>query len=113
MITVLAEQLGQGDDIGKVFSQFATIPEHTVAVGVEPRHQGGARSPADWILAVHIFETHAGFRQLIQHGCLALGVTKSAQSGVQIVGHQEQDIGLALCASCWKGKAHNAADQWE
>ena len=42
---------------------------------------------------MHVFELYAAISKTVEIGCLALRMTKSTQGSIQIVRHEEQDIG--------------------
>lgn len=94
MVAVVTEHLGKGDDVRHVFTKVAAVPEHPVCVRIQAGHHRRAGGTTYGILAVHVLKAYAALGQLIELGGLALGMTKSTESGIEIIRHQEKNVGL-------------------
>lgn len=59
---------------------------------------------------MHVLEANSPFREFIEVGSLALGMSEAAQGGVEIIGQEQQNIGFALFSIC-QGKKRKAQEK--
>lgn len=111
MVAVVAEELRHCHHIGEVLAQVAAVAEHAIGIGIEPRHQRGAGRSANRVLAVHILKTDTPFGEFIEPGCFALRMTEATQGGVQVVGHQQEHIGLPFPGVGQRAAVKRSEDQ--
>src|SRR5689334_12805275 len=92
-VALLAERLRHAQLVGNRLPENQRVLENARAVGIQPREERIPARPAEWIVAIRALEPHAARGELVDVRRLREWITVAAESAVQIVGDEEEDVG--------------------
>jgi hypothetical protein len=95
MVAVLHEELGEGEGVRVVLAEVGREVPDAEGVGAHTREEGGAGWIADGLLAVGVREEGAAGGEGVDVRGLDVGETVAAEFGSEVVGGDEEDVGLA------------------
>jgi hypothetical protein len=90
----LFEALRQGHDVGHFVTQLDVVPDDTGLLSTQTGHHGAAARIAYGILHIGVLKGGATRSEAIQMRGLHDLLREGAAEVAQVIGHDEQDIGL-------------------
>lgn len=94
-VTVLFEEFGEGDNIGRFFSETDAVAVDLGGVWTAACHERRAAGVAEGILTIGAVKAYGLFGEAIDMGSFGLGIAIASEGAIQIVGDDEEDVHFA------------------
>ena len=98
-VSILAKQLGQGNDIRQFRPEGGCVVQDAGRIGPQPGEKGRPTRVANGVLTVSAVKTNAARCQFVNIGGFDYGMAVAAQSVIKIVNNDKQHVSLVPMAS--------------